>query len=234
MGRRGMIDGLPKTHRQHETRLLIRDGAFKITSWTQGDNNLALKRTPKLLGDTRLRLDHGTFKPSSADADPHRLAIRVSEWREDARRPFRQLPRALKNLPQFRVDPRFQVLVGLIRGPRLLCDEHSVCIIRRCPRQAVAHPLTDKPSSTGNVRIWGTPIGTHFAPHNPSLSVDQTALRHRMNVDKSKAATWPEAGFCQWVFETTLDCLSPFDAPRRGNHRRATRPRSVYRQDQQP
>ena len=79
-------------------------------------------------------------------------------------------------------------------------------------REAVAHAIDRQAIIDGAMFGYGTPIGTHFAPHNPAY-VDQTALS-MYDVDKSKALL-AEAGFANG-FETTLDLPPPSYARRGG------------------
>ncbi len=120
---------------------------------------------------------------------------------------------APENLPQFEADPRFQVLVGSTEGETILAmnnkqppfDDPKV-------RAAVAHVIDRQAIIDGAMFGYGTPIGTHFAPHNPAY-VDQTALSLH-DIEKSKALL-AEAGFADG-FETTLDLPPPSYARRGG------------------
>ena len=185
-------------------QLPIGTGAFKFTSWTQGDN-IRIEKNPNYWG-TPAALDIATFKFIS---DP--TAAFASMMAEDVD-VFAGFP-APENLPQFEADPRFQVLVGSTEGETILAmnnkqppfDDPKV-------RAAVAHAIDRQAIIDGAMFGYGTPIGTHFAPHNPAY-VDQTALSLH-DIEKSKALL-AEAGFADG-FETTLDLPPPSYARRGG------------------
>ena len=185
-------------------QLPIGTGAFKFTSWTQGDN-IRIEKNPNYWG-TPAALDIATFKFIS---DP--TAAFASMMAEDVD-VFAGFP-APENLPQFEADPRFQVLVGSTEGETILAmnnkqppfDDPKV-------RAAVAHAIDRQAIIDGAMFGYGTPISTHFAPHNPAY-VDQTALSLH-DIEKSKALL-AEAGFADG-FETTLDLPPPSYARRGG------------------
>ncbi|MCE8459404.1 ABC transporter substrate-binding protein, partial [Rhodovulum sulfidophilum] len=97
-----------------------------------------------------------------------------------------------ETLPQFEADPRFRVIVGTTEGETILALNN-----RRPPldnirvREAIAHAVNRQDIIDGAMFGYGTPIGTHFAPHHPDY-VDLTDLsRH----DPKKArALLAEAG----------------------------------------
>jgi len=185
-------------------QLPIGTGAFKFTSWTQGDN-IRIEKNPNYWG-TPAALDIATFKFIS---DP--TAAFASMMAEDVD-VFAGFP-APENMPQFEADPRFQVLVCSTEGETILAmnnkqppfDDPKV-------RAAVAHAIDRQAIIDGAMFGYGTPIGTHFAPHNPGY-VDQTALSLH-DIEKSKALL-AEAGFADG-FETTLDLPPPSYARRGG------------------
>jgi peptide/nickel transport system substrate-binding protein len=89
---------------------------------------------------------------------------------------------------------------------------------RSCPfdnvkvREAVAHAIDRQAIIDGAMFGYGTPIGTHFAPHNPDY-VDLTA-NSAYDPAKSKALL-AEAGLADG-FETTLHLPPPSYARRGG------------------
>lgn len=185
-------------------QLPIGTGAFKLTSWTQGDN-IMIEKNPNYWG-TPATLDMATFKFIS---DP--TAAFASMMAEDVD-VFISFP-APENLPQFEADPRFQVLVGSTEGETIMAmnnkqepfDDVKV-------REAVAHAIDRQSIIDGAMFGYGTPIGTHFAPHNPAY-VDETDLSP-FDPEKSRTLL-AEAGFPDG-FETTLDLPPPSYARRGG------------------
>lgn len=185
-------------------QLPIGTGAFKFTSWTQGDN-IKIEKNPNYWG-APAALDVATFKFIS---DP--TAAFASVMAEDVD-VFTGFP-APENLPQFEADPRFQVLVGSTEGETILAMNNKQAPFDNVKvREAVAHAINRQAIIDGAMFGYGTPIGTHFAPHNPAY-VDETGIS-AFDPEKSKALL-AEAGFPDG-FETTLDLPPPSYARRGG------------------
>ena len=179
-------------------------GAFKFQSWTQGDK-VELVRNDDYWGDAPA-LASATFKFIS---DP--TAAFAAMMAEDVD-VFSGFP-APENLPQFEADPRFQVLVGSTEGETILSTNNKMAPFDNPKvREAMAHAIDRQAIIDGAMFGLGTPIGTHFAPHNPAY-VDLTA---QSNYDPEKAkALLAEAGFADG-FETTLHLPPPSYARRGG------------------
>ena len=79
-------------------------------------------------------------------------------------------------------------------------------------RQALAHAIDRQAIIDGAMFGYGTPIGTHFAPHNPAY-VDLTGMS-AYDPDKARALL-AEAGYADG-FETTLHLPPPSYARRGG------------------
>ncbi len=77
-------------------------------------------------------------------------------------------------LPIFANDPAFKILIGTTEGETMLIQNNA-----RPPfdnlkvRQAIAHALNREEIIAGASSGYGTPIGSHFPPHNPDY-VDLT------------------------------------------------------------
>ncbi|KIN74168.1 ABC transporter substrate-binding protein [Sulfitobacter guttiformis] len=181
----------------------IGTGAFKFDSWTQGDK-IEISRYDEYWG-TPAVLTKATFKFIS---DP--TAALGAMMAEDID-VFAGFP-APENLPQFEADPRFQVLVGSTEGETILSTNNKVAPFDNVKvREALAHAIDRQAIIDGAMFGYGTPIGTHFAPHNPAY-VDLTGMSA---YDPEKArALLAEAGFADG-FETTL-FLPPPSYARRG------------------
>lgn len=182
----------------------IGTGAFKFESWTQGDK-VELVRNDNYWGDAPA-LASATFKFIS---DPTAAFAAVMAEDVDV---FAGFP-APENMPQFEADPRFQVIVGSTEGETILSTNNKQPPFDNVKvRQALAHAIDRQAIIDGAMFGLGTPIGTHFAPHNPAY-VDLTG---QSNYDPEKAkALLAEAGFADG-FETTLHLPPPSYARRGG------------------
>ncbi|QEW23004.1 ABC-transporter substrate-binding protein precursor [Marinibacterium anthonyi] len=189
-------------------------GPYTFSEWVQGDH-ITLTRNADYWGD-QPAIATATFKFIS---DP--TAAFAAMMAEDVD-VFTGFP-APENLPQFEADPRFQVLVGSTEGETILgmnngqppFDDIKV-------REAVAHAIDRQAIIDGAMYGYGTPIGTHFAPHNPAY-VDLTSLSD-YDPEKSKALL-AEAGYADGL-STTLK-LPPPSYARRGGEIIAAQLRAV-------
>ena len=189
-------------------------GAFKFDAWIQGDQ-ITLLRNENYWG-TAPKLDKATFKFIS---DPTAAFAAVMAEDVDV---FGGYP-APENLPQFEADPRFQVLVGSTEGETILGINNKEAPLDNVKvREAIAHAIDRQAIIDGAMFGLGTPIGTHFAPHNPD-AVDLTAMsQHDPELARSLLA---EAGFPDG-FTTTLK-LPPPSYARRGGEIIAAQLRAV-------
>lgn len=179
-------------------------GPFSFTSWTQGDS-ISLTRNPDYWGDAPA-LSKATFRFIS---DPTAAFAAMMAQDIDA---YAGFP-APENLPQFEADPRFQVLVGSTEGETILAMNNGLePFDDPLVREAVAHAIDRQAIIDGAMFGLGTPIGTHFAPHNPDY-VDLTDLS---DYDPEKARTLlADAGYPEG-FTTTLKLPPPSYARRGG------------------
>lgn len=192
----------------------IGTGPFKFGSWVQGDR-IEISRNAEYWGAAPA-LEAATFKFIS---DPTAAFAAMMAQDIDA---FAGFP-APENLPQFEADPRFQVLVGSTEGETILSTNNKMPPLDDVRvRQAIAHAIDRQAIIDGAMFGLGTPIGTHFAPHNPDY-VDLTA-KSNYDPEKSKALL-AEAGFADG-FTTTLK-LPPPSYARRGGEIIAAQLRAV-------
>lgn len=179
-------------------------GAFKFSNWVQGDR-IDLERNAEYWG-AQPALAKATIKFIS---DPTSAFAAVMAEDVDV---FSGFP-APENLPQFDADPRFQVLVGSTEGETILSTNNKQPPFDNVKvRQALAHAIDRQAIIDGAMFGYGTPIGTHFAPHNPAY-VDLTG-NSAHDPEKAKALL-AEAGFPDG-FETTLHLPPPSYARRGG------------------
>ena len=179
-------------------------GPYTFSNWVQGDR-VELSRNADYWGD-QPALESATFKFIS---DPTAAFAAVMAEDVDA---FVGFP-APENLPQFDADPRFQVLVGSTEGETILSTNNKMPPFDNPKvRQAMAHAIDRQAIVDGAMFGYGTPIGTHFAPHNPAY-VDLTG-QSAYDPETAKAML-AEAGYPDG-FETTLHLPPPSYARRGG------------------
>ena len=192
----------------------IGTGAFSFQNWVQGDR-IELARNDNYWGSAPA-LESATFKFIS---DPTAAFAAVMAQDVDV---FVSFP-APENLPQFEADPRFQVLEGSTEGETILSTNNKMPPLDNVKvRKAIAHAIDRQAIIDGAMFGYGTPIGTHFAPHHPDY-VDLTSnSQYDPELAKKLLA---EAGFPNG-FETTLK-LPPPSYARRGGEIIASQLRAV-------
>lgn len=179
-------------------------GAYRFVDWVQGDR-LELTRNADYWGDAPA-IQNATFRFIS---DPTAAFAAVMAEDVDA---FAGFP-APENIPQFEADPRFQVLKGNTEGETILSTNNKMPPFNnKLVRKAVAHAIDRQAIIDGAMFGLGTPIGTHFAPHNPNY-VDLTG-KSQYDPELSKKLL-AEAGFTDG-FTTTLKLPPPSYARRGG------------------
>jgi len=145
----------------------IGTGPFRFDRWVQGDR-VEIVRNDAYWG-TAPALSKATFKFIS---DPNAAFAAMMAGDVDA---FPNFP-APETLSQFEADPRFTVIVGSTEGETILAMNNRAAPLDDARvRAAVAHAINRQDIIDGAMFGYGTPIGTHFAPHNPDY-VDLTAL----------------------------------------------------------
>ncbi len=145
----------------------IGTGPFKFANWVQGDR-VDLERNDAYWGEAPA-LSKATFKFIS---DPNAAFAAVMAGDVDA---FPNFP-APETLSQFDNDPRFAVIVGSTEGETILSiNNKSGPLSDVKVREAIAHAINRQEIIDGAMSGYGTPIGSHFAPHNPAY-VDLTGM----------------------------------------------------------
>ena len=158
-------------------------GPFVFKRWVKGDR-VELERNGAYWGSPA-KLANATIK---IIPDPAAAAAAVMAGDVDA---FANFP-APETMAQFEADPRFEVVIGSTEGETILAMNNT-----RKPlddirvRRAIAHAVDRKAVIDGAMFGYGTPIGSHFAPHHPAY-VDLTG---RYPYDPARAkALLAEAG----------------------------------------
>ncbi|MFZ5752179.1 MAG: ABC transporter substrate-binding protein [Pseudomonadota bacterium] len=152
-------------------------GPFRFVSWTQGDR-VVIERNPDYWGKP-VALSKATFRFIS---DPTAAFAAMMAGDVDA---FPNYP-APETLAQLAADPRFKVIVGSTEGETILAmNNRKPPLDNVTVREAIAHAINRQEIIDGAMFGYGTPIGTHFAPHNPDY-IDLTGLS-AYDPEKSKA-----------------------------------------------
>ncbi|WP_449045447.1 ABC transporter substrate-binding protein [Paracoccus versutus] len=141
-------------------------GPFRFGEWRQGDH-IRLDAFEGYWGE-KPALKAATFR---FIADPSAAFAAMMAGDIDA---FPIYP-APETLAQLQADPRFKVLVGTTEGETILAMNHKHPALAQAKiREAIAHAVNRQEIIDGAMFGYGTPIGTHFAPHHPDY-VDLTA-----------------------------------------------------------
>jgi peptide/nickel transport system substrate-binding protein len=141
-------------------------GPFKFGEWQQG-NHITLTAWDGYWGE-KPALKSATFRFIS---DPTAAFAAIMAGDIDA---FPLFP-APETLAQIQADPRFKVLVGTTEGETILAMNNARPPLDNAKiRAAIAHAINRQDLIDGAMFGFGTPIGTHFAPHHPDYT-DLTA-----------------------------------------------------------
>ncbi|PID62108.1 MAG: ABC transporter substrate-binding protein [Gammaproteobacteria bacterium] len=165
-------------------RAPVGTGPFTFDEWVQGDR-IVIRKSDDYWGEP-VKLDTATFRFISEPAAAYSALLTGDV---DA---FPVYP-APENLAEFEADPRFSVIVGSTEGETILAmNNQSEALKDKRVREAIAHAISREEIIDGAMFGYGTPIGSHFAPHHPAY-VDMTELSAH---DPEKAeAMLKEAGF---------------------------------------
>jgi peptide/nickel transport system substrate-binding protein len=179
-------------------------GPFVFERWVKGDR-VELARNAAYWG-TPAKLAKATIK---IIPDPAAATAAVMAGDVDA---FANFP-APEAMAQFETDARFEVVIGSTEGETILAMNNT-----RPPlddvrvRRAIAHAVDRKAVVDGAMFGYGTPIGSHFAPHHPAY-VDLTG-RYAYDPAKAKVLL-AEAGYGSGL-KLTLKLPPPSYARRGG------------------
>lgn len=159
-------------------------GPFAFKRWVKGDR-IELQRNENYWGN-KVKLKTAIFK---IIPDPAAAVAAMMAGDIDA---FANIP-APESISQFKADPRFKVVIGSTEGETILSTNNKSGPFANIKvRQAIAHALDRQEIIDGAMFGYGTPIGTHFAPHHPAY-VDLTN-QFEYNLGKAKKLL-AEAGY---------------------------------------
>jgi peptide/nickel transport system substrate-binding protein len=161
----------------------IGTGPFVFEQWVQGDH-VSMTANPNYWG-VKPGLQRATFRFIS---DPTAAFAAMMAGDIDA---FPNYP-APETLALLEADPRFRVIVGSTEGETILAMNNKVePLDNPVVRQAIAQAINRQDVIDGAMFGYGTPIGTHFAPHHP----DYVDLRYLSGYDPANSrALLAEAG----------------------------------------
>lgn len=158
-------------------------GPFRFGEWTQGDH-VTLTAFDGYWGE-KPALKSAIFRFIS---DPTAAFAAMMAGDVDA---FPIYP-APETLDQLKADPRFKVIIGTTEGETILSmNNRNAPLDDPRVREAIALAVDRQAIIDGAMFGYGTPIGSHFAPHHP----DYTDLLDRSPHDPDRArALLAEAG----------------------------------------
>jgi peptide/nickel transport system substrate-binding protein len=182
----------------------IGTGPLRFSAWRRGDS-ISLVRNADYWGKPAV-LGGATFK---FIADPTAAYAALMAGDVDA---FANYP-APESFAQFAADRRFAVFAGTTEMETVLAlNERVPPLGNLLVRRAISYALDRRAIIDGAMYGYGTPIGSHFPPHNPAY-VDLTGV-YPHDVAKAKALL-AAAGYPHG-FSVTLKLPPPSYARRGG------------------
>ena len=162
----------------------IGTGPYKFISWNKG-SKIVLEANENYVGE-KVSIDKATFVFIS---DPNTAIAAMLAGDLDG---FPMFP-APEALEIFTKDDRFNVLVGTTEGETILATNNKKAPFNDIRvRQAMAHAIDRNAIIEGAVFGYGTPIGSHFAPHHPYF-IDKVDT-YPLDLEKAKTLL-AEAGY---------------------------------------
>ena len=132
---------------------------------------------------------------------------------------------APESFAQFAADPRFAVFAGTTEMETVLAlNDRVPPLDDLLVRRAISYALDRRAIIDGAMFGYGTPIGSHFPPHNPAY-VDLTGV-YPHDVAKAKALL-AQAGYAHGFSRHAEAAAAELCAARRRDRRRRTRRRSA-------
>jgi peptide/nickel transport system substrate-binding protein len=142
-------------------------GPYKVSKWVRGDS-VTLEKQSHYRDPASIKLSKVTFKFMS-DPSAQMAALRAGDI------DFFPYFGSPESVDQFKADKDFEVIVGTTEGEVILSTNNKSKIMSDVRvRQAVAYAIDRQAIVDGAMFGFGTPIGSHMAPHNPAY-VDLTA-----------------------------------------------------------
>ena len=172
-------------------------GPFRFENWARG-SAITLAKNADYWGEAA-SLEKAEFRiiPDAAAAIPALLSGDVQA--------FPNAPVA-EALDQIKSDTRLKVVVGSTEGETILSmNNKKAPFDNKLVRQAISYALNREEINAGAINGLGTPVGSHFAPHNPAYTDLTGTYPH--DLEKAKALL-AEAGFADG-FTATIKLPPP-------------------------
>jgi len=161
----------------------IGTGPYKFVRWIKGDS-VKLVMADTYRDKASLHIKKATFRFINDSAA--RMATLLTGDVD-----FTFVPN--ETISQFKLGSQFKVIEGTTNGETILSTNNKNPALSKLKvRQAIAHAINRQEIIDGAMFGYGTPIGSHFAPHNPDY-VDLTNT-YPYDPEKSKALL-AEAGY---------------------------------------
>jgi len=160
-------------------------GPFKFVKWVKGDS-VEMEKNPDFRDAGSVKLNKVKFRFINDQAAQMAAAMAG----DIDLIPF---SRADESLGALKSNPNIVVTQGTTEGETILSTNNKHPALSKLKvRQAIAHAINRKEIIDGAMFGAGTPIGTHFAPHNP----DYLDLVNTYPFDPAKSkALLKEAGY---------------------------------------
>jgi len=172
-------------------------GPYQFVKWTKGDS-VTLKKFDKYRNAGDVQIANVQFRFIS-DAAAQVAALKAGDL-------------APEMFAEFQKDDRFTTLRGTTEGETILAMNNKNEVLSDVRvRRALMHAINRDDLIVGAVAGYGTPIGSHFAPHHPAY-IDLTG-QSSYDPDKARALL-KEAG--QEDLTLSLDLPPPSYARRGG------------------
>ena len=174
----------PEAAKTNETKP-VGTGPFKFVRWVKGDS-VEMEKNPDFRDAKSIKLNKVKFRFIN-DQSAQIAAVMAGDV------DLIPYSRAEESLGALKSNPNLEVMQGTTEGETILSTNNKNPALSKLKvRQAIAHAINRKEIIDGAMFGAGTPIGSHFAPHNP----DYVDLVNTYPYDPAKAkALLKEAGY---------------------------------------
>ncbi|MEH6403083.1 MAG: ABC transporter substrate-binding protein [Sneathiella sp.] len=178
-------------------------GPYKMVRWIKGDS-VKLTAADTYRDAANLKIKKANFRFIN-DASSRMATLLTGDV------DIAQVPN--ETLGEYDFGDQFKIIVGTTNGETILSTNNASKVLSNIKvRQAIAHAINRQEIIDGAMFGYGTPIGSHFAPHHPDY-VDLTGT-YPYDLEKSKALL-KEAGYADGL-ELSLKLPPVDDYARKG------------------